>query len=268
MDSFEDIGFLSDLSAFIETSRAKYASQFELSESLNRLAMQVLYALQTSSLPENDDKAVAMGCYARGLQSFQISLLLAERGALAESRAMIRLCFEAAVAITALHHLPATVELFCEDYDKHKLSLANSILEGADGETPGKDEAKRLQSAKQKILSRYAPLKPKGINWAVLAAQCNKKKIYDWCYRLTSGDAAHITLGSLDRQSIVDGEGKLTGFTFEPDQRDLKSTLFTLNMVGLDLVQEMASWFGLREYDEPMQEITTMWSKLQNALTS
>jgi uncharacterized protein DUF5677 len=59
--------------------------------------------------------------FARALESFQASVLMAHIGAMAEARALIRLSVEATIAIGALKHDPqGFADKLLEDHHRHR----------------------------------------------------------------------------------------------------------------------------------------------------
>ncbi|WP_374015216.1 DUF5677 domain-containing protein [Massilia sp. BJB1822] len=59
-------------------------------------------------------------CFGRALQSFQSSLLLAERGALADARTVVRSCVESVVTLSVLRVSPDLPARLVEDHDAHR----------------------------------------------------------------------------------------------------------------------------------------------------
>src|SRR5260221_14517885 len=96
--AFDDDGFLSpDLVAWTATIRTEFKDWFELVESFNRDAMKVLWSIKPS-LSKNQQLVAAL-LYGRALQSFQGTVLMAERGMIADALTLVRSCAATAIAI-------------------------------------------------------------------------------------------------------------------------------------------------------------------------
>jgi hypothetical protein len=257
---FNDVGFISpDLADFAHQVRCEFAIGFSMAERLNRLAMKMLFAIPTEDA--NDEQALGAACYGKAIQSFQAALVLAERGTLAESRALVRLCAEAVFAVGALMRVPGTAVQMREGNDRHRRALANAVLVGDDdGNKPDAESTARLQQVIAEIDGNYAS-KSRPINWEILAQQAGLRGPYIMAYRLTSGDSAHITLGSLDRHVIADENHKLLGFSFRPDKSDLKETLEVANAAISSLLDLAVEWFELNEFKAEMRECLEQWKK-------
>src|SRR5713226_5904120 len=101
MHKFNEIGFLSpELSSWSKQVRTEFTERFHLAEHINRLGMKMLFDLPAENM--SDAHVVANLCFGRALQSFQCAILLAERGALADARALVRSCTEVVIALSVL----------------------------------------------------------------------------------------------------------------------------------------------------------------------
>jgi hypothetical protein len=259
---FNDVGFLSpDLSVWAEEVRNEFNSSFELAERINRLGMQLLFEIPTENI--NDQQALATASYGRAIQLFQVALLLAERGALAEARAIVRLSAEAVIAVGALKTDPLMPDQFREDYDHHRRTLVNALLEGVEGEKADSAKETRLRAVLAEVDRSYGQRKPRPINWDRSARRAGLKGLYDMVYRLASGNAAHVNLGSLNRHIIPDSNYQLAGFKFHPDKTDLRSTLFAANASMLHLLGLMVDWFPLARFQDELRACIDRWKEIE-----
>jgi hypothetical protein len=56
----------------------------------------------------------------------------------------------------------------------------------------------------------------------------------DMIYRMTSGDATHVSPNALDRHVQADEHGKIIGLLFQPETRDVERALsFAILVAGL-----------------------------------
>jgi hypothetical protein len=127
-NGFNDVGFLGDdLDSWRDNVRAEFPESFAIADLMNRVGMRMIREIPDGERPLSQVLVIA-GFY-RAFQSFQSAILLAERGALAEARALARLCCEAVIVTGGLLKVEGTVEKLHEDHDKHCLSMANSMIE-------------------------------------------------------------------------------------------------------------------------------------------
>ena len=93
----EGFGLLSaSVGIWTESKRRQFRDWFRLIEGLNRAAMRAL-AVEPDSLEKREVCAALL--YRRALQTFQGSVLLAERGMIADALTLVRSCAETALAI-------------------------------------------------------------------------------------------------------------------------------------------------------------------------
>ncbi|AJW96826.1 hypothetical protein BM43_5437 [Burkholderia gladioli] len=264
-NGFNDIGFLGDdLDSWRDNVRAEFPESFAIADRMNRMGMRMIRDIPEGERPLSQGLALA-GFY-RALQSFQSAILLAERGALAEARALVRLCCEAVILVGGLLKVEGTVEKLNEDHEKHVLSMANSMIElnrqaktGADL-TPFESEVARVKAEYPE------EQKPASLKWASMAAQAGLGRLFELSYRLPSGDGAHVTLSALHRHFDKDKEGEIVGMIFHPDKSDLQSTMLAANaslIHALGLVQE---FMDLGQYEAEIRDLLLQWSVTRKEL--
>jgi hypothetical protein len=259
-DQFNAVGFLSpDLVGWAQRVRAEFSAGFDVADRFNRLGMRMLLDIPTENI--DDAKAMATAAYGRAIQSFQSALLLAQIGALAESRTLVRLCAEAVILVGALKADPDMAKRMREDDAHHKRALANSLLE----DKPDDERAAGLRAVLASVNERYPGRKPKSMNWDSAARTAGAKHLYDMVYRLHSGNAAHATLGALDRHLVPDEANQLSGFKYHPDKSDLNSTLFAANAAMAQLLGFMVEWFPLDKYHDELTACIAQWRETKAA---
>jgi hypothetical protein len=90
MASFEEVGFLSDeLDQWKHAAHEAYVDAFGYAYRANGMALRVMKAIPMKDLSEEMKWAIA--AFARALGAFQCSVLMIERGAMAEACALARL---------------------------------------------------------------------------------------------------------------------------------------------------------------------------------
>jgi len=211
--SFKDHGFLeAGESARIANIRKRHAPWFALVERLNRLAMNVLLRER----PMVNEEVYLGTLYARAVSMFQGVVRLAERGMGAEARTLVRACAETAIALGCVRRDREFFDRLDEDYDKHRLALANDLLRLKDDPNISAEQRAELQRFVGDLSAQYAPTKSRPINWADAAVAAGLTDLYMIIYRATSADGAHVSLKALERYLQVDGN-KITGFRFAPE---------------------------------------------------
>src|SRR5260221_9439059 len=94
----DNTGFLSGSHRkWISSTRLHYQKWFRFIDRLNRAAMKVLAAVEPD--PKKNQELCATLLYRRALQSFQGSILLAERGMIAAAFTLVRRCAETALSL-------------------------------------------------------------------------------------------------------------------------------------------------------------------------
>lgn len=263
MKKFTEVGFLSnELSEWIAQTRMEFKTEFDAADRINRLAMRILFDLPAEDM--TDAHMLTNLCFGRALQSFQGVILLAERGALVDARALLRSCTESVIAISALKADPTMPEQMCEEHDLHRQKLANALLNTGDAtEILSKDAANELRRTIAEIKSKYGDRGPRGINWEAKAKSGGTVNLYTMAYRLASGDGVHSTLLSLGRY-LSEGIGNVQPtFRFHPDKSDLDSTLFEACSAMLHALGLVTDWFGLPEHHDELKACIEGWKQMR-----
>jgi Family of unknown function (DUF5677) len=197
----ENIGIWSDL------KRRRLKKWFRLIEGLNRAATRLLNVKPDR---RNNQQLCAALLYRRALQTFQGSILLAERGMIADALTLVRSCAETAIAIGCFATDDEFADRLIEDDAKHRLTYANVIL-GDEylRESLSSEEVSNLQNVVSAINKKYSNGRPKSINWADAAKDAQMGVLYNMIYRWTSGGATHITINALDRHVTAEPDHRL-----------------------------------------------------------
>lgn len=260
--AFDDEGFLStDLLVWMTTTRGEFKDWFDLVDSLNREAMKILLATQPSQ--SKKQQVVAALLYRRALQSFQGAVLLAERGMIADALTLVRSCAETAIAIRGVSLDEKFVADLIEDHDKRRLTSANVYLndpESREASTP--EEIEKLQHVVAEVKARYAPPRPRSINWYQAAKRVRMTALYDTTYRMASGDAVHTTVNALDRHVDPDDEGKIGRLTYRPESRDLVHTLSVNANALLHAMYAITHVFPRQEFERTVKSCMDRWDNL------
>lgn len=225
MADFNTVGFLADdLSGWRESVHKEFSAAFAIARRMNEMGMRMLWNMPTETLTK--PQAWAVAGYGRGIESFQTCILLAERGALAEARALARLCAEAVIVTAGLLKVEGTLERLYEDEARHELALCNRMLELNAGNQDG-DQLARFRARKAEIEAKFT--KPRPLKLGSLAQQAGMTLLYELSFRLTSGNGAHATLGALRRHIRAGEDGYVDQYFFSLDTSDMRATLLSAN---------------------------------------
>lgn len=256
MSDFNAVGFLADdLGGWTDNAKEAFEAAFGIAHRMVDMGMRMLWDMPTENLTEPHAWAVAG--YARGIESFQTCLLLAERGALAEARALARLCAEAVIVTAGLLKVEGTLAKLEEDDAKHRLGICNRVLELNTGNEDG-GKLERFRKEKADIEAQYG--KPNGLKIGALAEQADLKMLYELTYRLTSGDGAHATLGAFRRHMKAGTDGYLDQYFFGPDSSDMRATLLCANAAMIHLIGLAANHMRLAAYEAEVHDLILQWS--------
>lgn len=267
--SFDEEGFLSpDLAVWTTATKAHFRPWFEMAEELSKDAMKILLTIQRPQATIRELTALLL--YRRALQSFQGAVLLASRGMIADALTLVRVCAETAIALGAAASEEKFISELIEAADNQVLTYANSLLNDPDCLSfVSEEQINDLKKIAAEIKAKYWPKKPHAINWEQAAKQAKMADLYVTVYRLVSNDAAHTSLGALDRHIELGAhltDGKLT---FRPETRQLDHALslatnallhaleamrrvFTVDGLEQTLTAYMGRWFILETSHPPM----------------
>lgn len=190
--SFEKEGFLSPTSSRWKSDiRAKCPQWFAFAEKVNIVGNELLRKSKPSR--EDETQLVASLLFARALQSFQASIILSELGMETEARTLVRNCAESAIALGKLAVDDTFIDVLISDYDKHRKTIANALLNDNDVKTHGnmsQEHVEQLKSLVNEITEKYAPGEPKEIKWAHVAEAkgVGMNALFNTIFRCSSSD--------------------------------------------------------------------------------
>jgi Family of unknown function (DUF5677) len=255
----EDSGFLTGNPPWVSQIRTQHKPWFDLITMLNRLAMSVLLR----EAPKVPEELYVATLYARAVTMFQGAVLLAERGMAAESRTLVRGCAETAIALGCTRRDKTFPRQLDDDHDRHRVAMANDIL-NLPAEDPNvsamqRDDLRRLIA---EVSAQHAPSGPRKINWAVASSRAAMTDLYLTVYRQTSGDAAHVSLRSMDRHVVSDASGTITGFQFRPYPEEVADTLSSAIAALFHATEARLLGLGDTASDDALRGLALEWRTL------
>jgi hypothetical protein len=226
--SFEIEGFFSpEIDAFRKHLRMTEPTKtwFDYALDLNRIGLDLL---RTATTSQSERAAFTLhGIFVRTHQSFQASLLLAERGLVGDARTVLRSGVEGAIAIHALGSDASFVDRLIEAHYVNQRKSARLLLGNPDYlKSYSAADVAAMQAAVAEVDAMEIPPKAKlrDINWADVALK-HCPDLYQLLYRFLSSDGTHTTLNSLDRYVVTDDNLRITAFKVAPDGKDLVEVL-------------------------------------------
>ncbi|MGN7980205.1 DUF5677 domain-containing protein [Burkholderia sp. 22313] len=255
MAGFDEVGFLSDeLDQWKRAAHEAYADAFGYAYRANAMALRVMKAIPMNVI--SDEMKWAIAAYARALGAFQCSILMIERGAMADARALARLCAETLIVAKGLVIVEGTLEILREDDANHSIHAIARILE-MNASNPETDD-KSLVPLKAKLAELETTFpKRRSLNYRDLALRTDLAMFYEIAYRYTSGNGAHATLGALVRH-MKEQDGK-QGYFFGPDIEDMASTLLTLNVAVTELIDLAVTRMGRTDDAAELRDLKLHW---------
>ena len=217
-------GFLSNvLEHWISDTRSSSPEWFSLVFDVNRGAVHILTTLAPSRTSDRELMAAAL--FARALQSFEGSILLAERGMLADAGALARSVVECAVFLGGVAYVEGFTQRMVGDNNKHYYKMAKAVAEQLEqwDDDGHAEDAKELRALISEVDEQGH--KRSSINLQQLAKEIGMGPLYEFVYRRLSGDAAHPTIASLERHVGRGDIGQLKKLTFSPQREGLESIL-------------------------------------------
>lgn len=196
---------------------------FELIQDINRGAVALLTALGPAK--GSDRELVAAAMFGRALQSFEATVILVERGMLADAGSLARNIVESAVFLGGLALIDDFPKRMAESNNAHFFGMAKAIAErmeehGAQEDLAAAEELRELlQSVKDQGFARF------NINLRVLAKEVGMDPLYEVVYRTLSGDAAHPSLTSIERHFGRNDSGQVERLIFSPQRDGMEKVL-------------------------------------------
>lgn len=201
-------GFLApETNTYVERHRATHWQVLDLARDLNRLGQGILNRRSVPASGPDDVELLMFLLLVRVLSNFQCSVLLAETGALVESRTLSRACLETVFCLGALARGgDEFVQRMKDALLKDRTSTANWILQKPSvREAMGTAATADVRRYVDESSDRLEELRKLSIE--EMARQSDMEPLYIW-YRQMSGDAAHPTLDALERYVVLSDAGE------------------------------------------------------------
>jgi hypothetical protein len=223
--SFSAEGFLSkEVANWTNKTRKKYAPIFGLADDINLLVNRTIHRLRGTR--ENERTVAITALYLRAVQAYQGVIVLAEKGMIADSRSLLRNVCETTIKMGAIAKDASYVQALYDGDHTHRVTLGKSLIDPKFiEEFGGGEHVEQISAAVAKIEAERAGGKVAKTSLETMATFAGLQSLYNTVFRGTSGDAAHATLGAIERH--LGGDSNISGleFLFAPSEEDLENTL-------------------------------------------
>lgn len=260
MPNFDEVGFLSDeMDQWKRAAHEAYADAFAYAYRANAMALRVMKSIPLEGISEEMQWAIA--AFARAMAAFEGCLLMTERGAMADARALARVCAETVIVAKGLVTVPGTLEILREDDANHDLGVINRLLEFNAG-----DPVFIAQATEKKTELEARFPRRRSVNYRTLALNTGLEMFYEVAYRYTSGEGAHATLGAFVRHLKQGNDGEPDGFFFGPDIAGMASTLLCACVAVTELIDLAVNHMGREEDYTELRDLKLHWHIIRHDL--
>ncbi|WP_186071818.1 DUF5677 domain-containing protein [Burkholderia gladioli] len=236
----------SELESWRISARLSAHEYFSLVDEINRSAVAILPRLSIAKW--SDREMTAAGMFARALQAFEATILLTERGMLADAGASARNIIECAIFLRGIALIVDFPKRMAASNNAHFFTMAKAIAEHLEGGESGAwmAEASELRDLLAAVESQGHIRRD--IKLRSLAKEVGLDTLYEIVYRRLSGDAAHPTLASMERHFGRDNAGQVVRLLFGPQRDGMESILSAAMFAFLAVMSAMNIVFDLPEF--------------------
>ena len=258
-------GFLAEsLSLSITGIRRDFASWFETAAAFNELAMTVLPELRCDAM--SNQQMVAAPLFGRALTSFQATCLLAERGMVADARAILRTASETVIILCAVAKDASVCDLLVDrtfwHHRKLRLAWLNDPEAMAQTSCAEADAVRAVVRDIESTHPRVVQMKGDPVSIDALARKAGVLVLYNTVFRASSGDGAHTSLDPLNRHVRSDAAGSILGLRFGPEVAGLASTISDSISALAFALSAAVELFAVPAFQPELERCVATWKSL------
>jgi hypothetical protein len=206
---------------------------------------------------------VGHSAVARSTGAFQGAVVMIERGAMAEARALARLCAESLIVAKGLVNVPGTLDILRESDADHSIRVITNIIRlNAGNAQPDEESLERHRRTLAELELAFP--RRRSLNYRTLALNTGLELFYGIAYRYTSGDGAHATLGAFVRH--IKAEEGNHGYFFGPDIAGMASTLLIVSIAITELIDVAVSRMGCGAFEPELRDLKLHWFTIRTNL--
>lgn len=230
---------------------------------VNNTALEIIQRLA----PEGTSRREMFGAalFARAVQSFEASVILAERGMLADARTLSRSVVETSFFLGGLARISDFHEQMAADSNKHYYGMADGLSRML-RESNGSEERKDAEALKDLLHDVKAKgYRTQQINMRELAKKVGMEKLYQVVYRQLSGDAAHPSITSIEKH-FARNDGAVEKLIFSPQRDGIEEALSVSIAAVMFAMEAVCEIFKLDETAAVLKSITKSHVQLKEQL--
>jgi hypothetical protein len=250
--SIDENGFLDpDAAAWITKHRKDHQKLCSVCEDINRLAQVHLHKLNIHS--EDLQELLVALLFIRSLAAHQTSVLLIERGLVAEARIILRNLIEILFKLRAvsLDRDVARAYVYEDEIFRKKFINKFKLLSEDVKQAQGNPQLQELlQTIKKNIETK--DITERQTQW--YAQKAGLSDYYNTVYSIFSA-SVHVNVRELQELLVVDDKGKITDILYGPEiATGLDKLLLTGGETQCFILQDVSRIFGLK-LDERIAEL-------------
>jgi len=254
--SIDENGYLdSDIAEWIQKHRKEHGKLFSVCDAINFLAQDNLYKLKIHS--DNVQEVVVALLYIRSLSTYQTSILLIERGLVAEARITLRTLLEILFKLRAIskdrdvaHAYVYEDEMFRKKFI-NKFKLLSEEVKQAQG-NPKVDDL--LQSITKNIGDKN--IKERQTQW--YAQRAGLDDYYNSVYSLFSS-SVHVNARDLLELVLANETGQIKEILYGPaGAQDIDKLLATAGETQALILEDVSRTFDLKLDERILKERSTL----------
>ena len=263
MSTIEESGFLSEqIQSWIIKHRTENKEWFELSDGLNIFSQKLMLALAPSK--DDEPKLLTTLLFSRVLSHFQGTLLLTERGMIAEARSLLRGMLDATFALVALCKHPDLIKDFVNDDVYQRLKLVN-CCKSLPKKTKRTIRAtnRQLNNLENELKNEIEKKKIKPLTSEFLAQKAGMLGFYNTLFVMLSA-STHSRARDMERHLVIGTNDALEELKWGPDVKHLDEIISAACECQFNATRSVAECFGRKLGNE----FDNVWDKYNRLVKS
>ena len=163
----------------------------------------------------------------------------------ADARSVVRSLAETTIVLNATVIDEKICDLLITRHEINQQRILNAWLTDPVEQAAMSDQHREFLAAAQKRFAKQAAKDPVSIE--ALAVKAGIEWLYDTVYRMSSSDAAHVSLDALEFHVVADGTAAITGLRFGPTTYKLAETLVSAMNCQLVAIRAVTILFATSE---------------------
>lgn len=214
---------------------------------------------------ESHREMYSAALYARAVQSFEASVILAERGMLADAETLSRSVVETSLYLGGLALIPNFHLQMAADNNDHYLQMAKGISKALETSPDAGEQLTATDLARLATEVKALNFEFRSIKMRALAQATGMEKLYEVVYRQLSGESAHPTITSLEKH-FRRTNGTVEKLTFSPQRDGVEQALSMSITAVLFSMEAVCKIFDLGKDAADLDALTSAHVRLRDQL--